>query len=74
MRFLGLESKLQWLTRYGFTNLHVVDQCATTLEEHRAAKWKLYDSLDSVLDKQDSTSVIKNYPAPRRVITLANKP
>ena len=67
-------SLLQWLTRCGFTKMHVVDQCWTTLDEQRVTEWMPYDSLDSALDKQDSTRTIENYPAPQRVIILANKP
>jgi len=68
------DTLLQWLTRCGFTNLRVVDQCTTTLDEQRVTEWMPYDSLDAALDKQDSTRTIENYPAPQRVIILANKP
>jgi tRNA (mo5U34)-methyltransferase len=74
MLFLDLKSKLQWLTRCRFTKLHGVDQCATTLGEQRVTEWLPYDSLDSLLDKQFSTRAIENYPAPKRVFILANKP
>lgn len=65
---------LQWLTRCGFTNLRIVDQCVTTPEEQRATDWMPYESLDAALDKQDHTRTIENYPAPQRVIILADKP
>ena len=68
------DTLLQWLARCGFTNLRVVDQCETTLEEQRVTDWMPYDSLDSALDKQDSSRTIENYPAPQRVIILADKP
>jgi hypothetical protein len=37
-------------------------------------QWLPYDSLDSLLDKQFSIRAIENYPAPKRVFILANKP
>ena len=54
--------------------MHGVDECATTLGEQRVTEWLPYDFLDSLLDKQVSTRAIENYPAPKRVFILANKP
>ena len=68
------DTLLQWLTRCGFTNLRIVNQCTTTLDEQRVTEWMPYDSLYDALDKQDSTRTVENYPAPQRVIILANKP
>jgi hypothetical protein len=74
MLFLDLKSKLQWLTRCRFTKLHGVDQCATALDEQCVAKWMPYDSLDFVLEKQDSTRAIPDYLAFQSIVILANKP
>ena len=63
-----------WLERCGFTNVRVVDEAVTTLDEQRSTEWMTYQSLADFLDPNDRTRTIEGYPAPRRAVILANKP
>ncbi|QNI02551.1 tRNA 5-methoxyuridine(34)/uridine 5-oxyacetic acid(34) synthase CmoB [Halomonas sp. SH5A2] len=62
-----------WLERCGFTNVRVVDEAVTTLDEQRSTEWMTYQSLADFLDPDDRTRTIEGYPAPRRAVILANK-
>lgn len=63
-----------WLGRCGFTNVRVVDEAVTTLDEQRSTDWMTYQSLADFLDPEDRTRTIEGYPAPRRAVILADKP
>ncbi|MGO3217660.1 MAG: DUF1698 domain-containing protein, partial [Halomonas sp.] len=63
-----------WLERCGFTNVRVVDEAATILDEQRSTEWMTYQSLADFLDPNDHTRTIEGYPAPRRAVIIANKP
>ncbi len=63
-----------WLERCGFTNVRVVDEAVTTLDEQRSTEWMTYQSLADFLDPDDRSRTIEGYPAPRRAVILANKP
>ncbi|WP_447926283.1 tRNA 5-methoxyuridine(34)/uridine 5-oxyacetic acid(34) synthase CmoB [Vreelandella sp. EE27] len=62
-----------WLERCGFTNVRVVDEAVTTLEEQRSTAWMTYQSLSDFLDPDDRSRTIEGYPAPRRAVVIANK-
>lgn len=61
-----------WLSRCGFSNIRIVDEAVTTLEEQRATDWMTYQSLSDFLDPHDPALTREGYPAPRRAIILAN--
>lgn len=63
-----------WLERCGFSNVRVVDEAVTTLDEQRASDWMTFQSLADFLDPQDRSRTIEGYPAPRRAVIVANKP
>ncbi len=63
-----------WLSRCGFTNIRVVDEAVTTLDEQRSTEWMTYQSLTDFLDPDDRTRTIEGYPAPRRAVIMANRP
>lgn len=63
-----------WLERCGFTNVRVVDEAVTTLEEQRSTEWMTYQSLADFLDPDDRTQTIEGYPAPRRAVVIAERP
>ncbi|MCL7928974.1 tRNA 5-methoxyuridine(34)/uridine 5-oxyacetic acid(34) synthase CmoB [Halomonas llamarensis] len=63
-----------WLERCGFTNVRVIDETITTLDEQRSTEWMTYQSLTDFLDPADPTRTLEGYPAPRRAVILANKP
>lgn len=62
-----------WLQRLGFTNIRIVDENQTTIEEQRSTDWMLFESLPDFLDPEDSSKTIEGHPAPLRTILIANK-
>ena len=63
-----------WLQRSGFKNINIVDQSVTTADEQRSTEWMTFDSLDKALDESDPDKTVEGWPAPRRVIIVANAP
>lgn len=61
-----------WLERAGFKNIRCVDVSYTTVEEQRRTEWMPYQSLSDFLDPADCSKTIEGYPAPQRVVLLAN--
>lgn len=62
-----------WLSRCGFSNIRVVDEAVTTLDEQRATDWMTYQSLADFLDPDDPSLTREGYPAPRRAVIIANR-
>jgi tRNA (mo5U34)-methyltransferase len=62
-----------WLTKCGFKNVRTVDINQTNLKEQRATPWMHFHSLENYLDPNDINKTIEGYPAPKRVIVIANK-
>lgn len=62
-----------WLSRCGFSNIRVVDEAVTTLDEQRATDWMTYQSLADFLDPDDPSLTREGYPAPRRAVIMANR-
>lgn len=63
-----------WLKKLGLINVRTVDVCLTTTEEQRKTAWMQYQSLADFLDPNNADLTIEGYPAPKRVIIVANKP
>ena len=63
-----------WLQRSGFRDIEVVDQSPTTIDEQRSTEWMTFESLAEALDPDDSDLTVEGWPAPRRVVVLANTP
>lgn len=63
-----------WLERVGFENVRVINVAQTTVEEQRRTDWMQFHSLADYLDPNDHNLTIEGYPAPKRVVMLANKP
>lgn len=61
-----------WLTRSGFVNINVVDKSRTTVQEQRSTEWMTFESLREALHPDDSERTVEGWPAPRRVILVAN--
>lgn len=73
--FIGSsEATCQWIERMGFTDVRVIHEADTTLEEQRSTDWMQYHSLVDFLDPEDQSKTAEGYPAPRRAVILANKP
>ncbi|MFQ3787802.1 tRNA 5-methoxyuridine(34)/uridine 5-oxyacetic acid(34) synthase CmoB [Halomonas sp. A29] len=64
----------QWLERCGFSNVRVVDEATTSLEEQRSTEWMTFQSLADFLDPSDPSKTREGYPAPRRAVVIAEKP
>lgn len=62
-----------WLERLGFSNISLIDEGYTTVEEQRATSWMDYESLPNFLDPNDSEKTIEGFPAPRRAAIIAKK-
>ena len=65
---------LTWLRRSGFKNIEIVDQSITTTDEQRSTEWMNFDSLDKALDPDNPERTVEGWPAPRRVVVVANAP
>jgi len=63
-----------WLARSGFTNIDVVDKSLTTTDEQRSTEWMQFESLREALKPGNPERTVEGWPAPRRVIVLANAP
>ena len=75
VRFLPTIAELTTLLhRSGFTDIEVIDQSITSTDEQRSTEWMNFESLAEALDPEDPTKTIEGWPAPRRVIVLANAP
>ena len=61
-----------WLQRSGFTNIDVIDQSITSTDEQRSTEWMTFESLAEALDPSDPSRTVEGWPAPRRVVVLAN--
>jgi len=61
-----------WLQRSGFRDIDVIDQSTTSTDEQRSTEWMTSQSLAEALDPSDPSQTIEGWPAPRRVVVLAN--
>ncbi|MDH3716306.1 MAG: tRNA 5-methoxyuridine(34)/uridine 5-oxyacetic acid(34) synthase CmoB [Gammaproteobacteria bacterium] len=63
-----------WLRRSGFVDIEIVDQSLTTTDEQRSTEWMTFESLREALNPDDPERTIEGWPAPRRVVAVANAP
>jgi len=63
---------LTWLARSGFRDAEVADRSRTTPAEQRRTGWMPFESLADALDPGDPERTVEGWPAPRRVVVLAN--
>jgi len=64
---------IKWLERCKFKNIRVVDVNQTSIEEQRQTEWMTFNSLSDFLDPENIDLTVEGYPAPKRVVILANK-
>lgn len=69
----SVKELINWVEKCGFINVRCVDLNQTSTKEQRSTQWMQWDSLKDFLDPNDSSKTIEGYPAPLRVIILANK-
>lgn len=65
---------LIWLRKCGFTDVRLVDECVTTVEEQRGTDWMRFHSLPEFLDPENPALTLEGHPAPRRAVFVARKP
>ena len=63
-----------WLQRSGFVDVEIIDKSVTTVDEQRSTEWMTFESLAEALDPADPSRTVEGWPAPRRVIAIANAP
>jgi tRNA (mo5U34)-methyltransferase len=63
-----------WLSRSGFVDIEIADQSRTVTDEQRSTEWMRFESLSEALDPADPDLTVEGWPAPRRVIAVANAP
>lgn len=63
-----------WMRRSGFDDIDVIDESLTTTNEQRSTEWMTFESLHEALKPDDPDWTIEGWPAPRRVIMVANAP
>jgi len=63
-----------WLERSGFINVEVIDKALTTTDEQRSTEWMTFESLREALKPGDPEQTVEGWPAPRRVVVVANAP
>lgn len=64
---------IRWLERFKFKNIRVIDINQTSIKEQRTTEWMTFNSLVNFLDPNDQNLTVEGYPAPKRVIILAEK-
>jgi tRNA (mo5U34)-methyltransferase len=62
-----------WCYRAGFSEIEVLEEKVTDLNEQRKTEWIDSQSLSDFLDPNDSSKTIEGYPAPKRVYIKAIK-
>lgn len=62
-----------WLERCGFTNIRIVNEETTQLEEQRRTEWMTFQSLQDFLNPDDHSLTVEGYPAPRRAVLIAER-
>jgi len=68
------ETIIHWVEQAGFKNARIIDVTKTTSDEQRQTEWMKFESLSNFLDQEDNSRTVEGYPAPTRVIVLADKP
>lgn len=70
----SIPTLINWLGKCGFSDIVVVDESVTSLNEQRKTPWMPFGSLDDALAEDDCTKTREGYPAPKRVVITAIKP
>jgi tRNA (mo5U34)-methyltransferase len=58
----------EWLDESGFSDIRVIDQTLTTIDEQRTTEWMPYESLGEALDPSDPEKTVEGLPAPLRIV------
>ncbi len=66
------QALMSWLTKCGFTDIRLIDESDTSLNEQRQTPWMEFHSLSDFLVSADQTRTIEGHPAPRRAVIFAS--
>ena len=69
-----LSELLTWLRRSGFEAIEVINESLTTTDEQRSTEWMRFESLQEALNPDVPEWTVEGWPAPRRVIVIAQAP
>ena len=70
----SIKTIVRWLDRCRFTQIQIVDESVTSIDEQRKTEWMPFDSLADALNPANSEFTIENYPSPKRVVVTARAP
>lgn len=62
-----------WLKRIGFSDVKIVDENLTNIDEQRSTDWMKFESLSDFLNQENKKQTIEGLPAPLRAILVATK-
>lgn len=65
---------ITWFRRSGFVDVQIIDETVTTTNEQRSTKWMTFESLAEALDPANPSRTVEGWPAPHRVVAIANAP
>jgi tRNA (mo5U34)-methyltransferase len=70
----SIDELCTWLRRSGYTDIQVIDQSRTAVDEQRSTEWMTFESLLEALDPNDPSLTVEGWPAPHRVVISAIAP
>ena len=62
---------MSWLSEAGYSEIEIIDENQTTLDEQRQTDWMRFYSLKQALDPKDLDRTIEGHPAPLRAALTA---
>lgn len=62
-----------WVLRCGFTDVRIVDECTTSIDEQRQTPWMRYESLAESLDPENLNLTVEGLPSPKRAVLIATR-
>ena len=65
---------ITWFRRSGFVDVQIIDETVTTTNEQRSTEWMTFESLAEALDPANPSRTVEGWPAPHRVVAIANAP
>lgn len=62
-----------WVQRCGFTDVRVVDECTTSIDEQHQTSWMRYESLAESLHPENPALTVEGLPSPKRAVLIATR-
>jgi tRNA (mo5U34)-methyltransferase len=61
----------KWMADCGYSDIEIIDQSMTTVDEQRSTEWMTFESLREALDPHDPALTVEGWPAPHRAVVTA---